>query len=376
MVALVLGGLLVAAPVAGAAEVDGGAASGFDPAGSVVVSRDERSTVYANPDGTFTTEMSAGPLNYLDGSGSWQAIDNRVVADPAQPGGLRNRANSWRVHFGTTSQGVVLDTGAGSLGLAPDGAAAVAPVAANDPDGSGVVWYPGAWPGADLRYRVLATGVKESVLIKDKSAGSRYGFSVRSGAAAKVLAGQGSDGTVLDVAADGSAVPADAGLASEVVIATPVVRLADGAPVEGSGARLSGSAGRLVLSVDPAWLASLPDSAFPVDLDPTLQKGWDTIHSFKSDGATCSGANCVGVQFGNARDGGDTYWRTVAHFPYESLFGQQVLSAKFLQAWEGGTKNGYTMAVYWASASSYAGARSSTHPTALYSGALGTAGRS
>lgn len=54
--------------------------------------------------------------------------------------------------------------------------------------------------------------------------------------------------------------------------------------------------------------------------------------SAKSDGYTCS---WCGLQFGDARDvisgvAQDRYWRSQAHYNYESLFGTQFVSAVFL----------------------------------------------
>ena len=124
--------------------------------------------------------------------------------------------------------------------------------------------------------------------------------------------------------------------------------------------------GQLTLSVDPAWLASLPASAFPINLDPSVFPTPDKSMSFKTDGFTCSNCN---IQFGNAVDGGNTFWRTVAHFPYESLFGDEILGAQFNTGWQGGTQNAYQMRVFWASSYSYAGAAG--HPAVLAVGQPG-----
>jgi hypothetical protein len=351
-----------------------GSVSGFDPARSLVVGRLAQETDYANPDGTYTAVLATHSVNFRSADGLWHPIDNRVQADAARPGGFVNRANSWRVHFGSAAEGVQVDTGAGSVAVSPDGtgsggiaAGAVTPSAT--PSGDGVV-YRDVWPGADLRYTVTGDAVKESVLIKDRAAGSSFAFALRSGAAADVRRRRGGDRTGLTVRPDGSAVPAGA-LGSAVRFAAPQVVRADGEQVAAAGARLAASAGRVVLSVDPAWLAAQPDSAFPVDLDPSIFVHPDTDRAYRSDGESCSGTACM-IQVGNSRDGGDTYWRTVAHFPYESLFGDHVLGASIGTGWQAGTLNAYTVHVYWASAYSYAGA---VRGSVLASGTPGTSGQ-
>jgi hypothetical protein len=41
--------------------------------------RTEQSRTLANPDGTFTTELSEGPINFKDDAGAWQPIDLSLV---------------------------------------------------------------------------------------------------------------------------------------------------------------------------------------------------------------------------------------------------------------------------------------------------------
>uniref|UniRef100_UPI0012DFD127 hypothetical protein n=1 Tax=Cellulomonas sp. URHD0024 TaxID=1302620 RepID=UPI0012DFD127 len=63
---------------------------GFDEVRSTVASRGEKSTVYANPDGTFTTMMTTEPANVQVADGSWQPISTQVVPDTGG-GGKVNR---------------------------------------------------------------------------------------------------------------------------------------------------------------------------------------------------------------------------------------------------------------------------------------------
>jgi hypothetical protein len=339
--------------------------AGYDPATSVAVSRTANETDYQNADGTMSAQLSGGPLNYQASDGAWHAIDNSVQPDPAQPGGYRNVANDWRVHFGATTQGVVVDTDDGSLGMTPIGASNLAPATTS----TSSVTYPDAWPNVDLTYKVTPEGVKESVLLKNRSAATHFSFAIRSGTAAEVLAERGADDTALTRQSDGSVTPAG-NLGDAVTLGAPTVLRADGAPVDGAGATLTATTGHTTLALDPTWLAAQPDSAFPINLDPDVQTGYTTIESFKNDGTTCSGSGCVGVQFGNSNEPvGARYWRTVAHFPYSSLFGDKVLDAKLGFAFEGGSHNAYPVHVHWASSYSYDGAAG--HPEIVLSASPG-----
>jgi RHS repeat-associated protein len=342
------------------------ASKGFDEKTSKLATRAARSNDYVNTDGTHTMVLSRQTVNFQTADGTWAPVDNRVQADPEQTGGLRNTANSWRVHFGTTAQGVALDTAAGSLAVTPVGAAQVSPAAVASGDGA---LYPNAWPGADLRYTARGDSVKESVMIKDRTAASSYVFAVRSGAKASVLARRGGDATPLTASADGSVALSDPA-AAKVAFEAPLVVRADGEPVSEAHAQLVATPGRVTLSIDPSWLAAQPDSAFPINLDPTLGVSDNSEYAYKSDGYSC--ASC-GIAFGNSRDSNvDRWWRSVVHYNYEQLFGTQVLSASFDVAYRSGTANSYGINAFWATAFSYAGARGSGVP--LAQGSLNSGG--
>lgn len=45
----------------------------------LISKRSEQSRTLASPDGSFSTEISEGPINYLDESGAWQPIDLSLI---------------------------------------------------------------------------------------------------------------------------------------------------------------------------------------------------------------------------------------------------------------------------------------------------------
>lgn len=100
------------------------ASNRFDPATSKVSSRAAKSTDYVNTDGSHTAVLSQDVVNFQAPDGSWQPVSNDVEADPLLPGGLRNKANGWRVHFGDTTRGVSLESAGGSVSMVPVGASA------------------------------------------------------------------------------------------------------------------------------------------------------------------------------------------------------------------------------------------------------------
>jgi hypothetical protein len=305
--------------------------------------RTERGTVFVNPDHTHTAVLSTSPVHFRDpgAGGAWSVIDTSVVADPGLPGWLRSKANAWTVSFGPLPAGIVVRTATAVQRFAPVGAGIVLPVAG---PGADQVTYPNAWPNADLMYQVQTWGVEENIVLKGRP--DRTSFFFTTGGAAY----------------DPSAGPAGglglkAGPAGSAVLAAPMVHGADGVPIEEAAPKLLplavAGAPAVQISVSPGWLASQPDSAFPITIDPTVMFGSGNMTAYKSDGYSCT--SC-GAKIGNSVSPGDTYWRSVGYFDYTSLFGDHILAATTnLSNRVAGTANGYPMNVWWASAYNYNG---------------------
>ena len=169
--------------------------AGFIGRTSTLEGQSATTNEYDNADGSHTLQTSDTTINYQNASGAWQPVDNRVVADPDQAGGLTNVANAWKVHFGSSGQGVAIDTSAGSVSVVPvGGATGVKPSVTST--GQGVL-YPNVWPNADVTYTVTGDSVKETVLIKSAAAGSTFVFRTKSGAKAQVLGGGGTRPSIL-----------------------------------------------------------------------------------------------------------------------------------------------------------------------------------
>lgn len=321
----------------------------FDPATAKVDSRASTSTDYVNADGSHTMVFSTVPVNFQDSSGVWRAVDNTLVADPDQAGGFVSKANSWKVHFGSLTQGVSVETTAGTVSVVAVGARLVAPVVSASGD---AVTYVDAWPSVDLTYTVTGDSVKESVILKSRQAQTSFVFGVHSGSRASVLKGNAPQES-LSAGADGS-LKLGGAVGSQVSLQAPMVLRADGEPVGDAHASLSTSGGAAVLSIDPLWVAAQPFTSFPLNLDPTLGVGASSTWSFKSDGYSCS--NC-GLNVGNSRDSNtDRYWRSLASFPIGQIAGAMVFDAEIGTSLISGTGNGYPMYVYAPNNYNYAGA--------------------
>jgi hypothetical protein len=76
---------LAAAPAPGALELPG--------------KRTATSNTFLNPDGSYTTEVAAQPVNYRDAAGAWQAIDTTLVQASDPNYAVQNAAGPFRAMF-------------------------------------------------------------------------------------------------------------------------------------------------------------------------------------------------------------------------------------------------------------------------------------
>jgi RHS repeat-associated protein len=280
--------------------------------------RTASSTTRRNTDGTVTTRNFGSPQFFQDGQGVWQPINLSLVRDddphdvgvktPESVVAFRTRANDWSARFAPTDfAGGMVRVGQGDtrIGFAPVGARAVEPSVVST-NGSQIVRYSDVWPGVDVEYAVTSYSVKENIVLKRPGAQDSVAF--------KVL---GSTPVADD--ADGFA------LGGGFSIAPPNIVLNGFGPVTEDGVvrqRLDGD--RLVVAVRDGYLRSLPESAFPVVIDPPVyrsrfgSRGGGNYVSFKSDGYVCNSATC-NVYAGSLQDSNYVWrsWRGAFFSPYD-----------------------------------------------------------
>ena len=335
----------------------------FDPATEITSARTATSQVSVAADGTHVLRLFAQP-HFFDTGKGFSPIDSTVAADPAHPGALVSKANSWQVSFAPLGEGgVTVVNGTKTMTFVPDGATDVAPVVGTGANAN-TVTYAGAWPGADLVYHVAAEAVKEEIVLHDNTRSS-FSFSVPD---SQLTPAAGAPGQAGALARTDQATGPNATMS----IAAPVVKTATGAWVDSAkpaqqavaattapGADQTAGTGTtsgtsqaavgtpaptgsdVKVSVDPAWLGSLTKKDFPVIIDPTVvmtggsSDGWA---SYRSNGTTSCGPYLATYCDPLVGSDGTSFWRTAIHFPYESYLsahpGAHVTNA-VLHLWNG-----------------------------------------
>jgi hypothetical protein len=223
-----------------------------------------------NPDGTYTTEYFADAVHFQDETGAWQPIE-AVPVESDEPGkAFETKRGPVMVRFSDSSVlgDLVTVTGGedsvryrASLPVSLDGFTLpndVAPVS----DGTHVS-YPGLYDGVDVRYTLLAGGVKEDIVLTAPGAPNRFAFVLDA------------PGLRADLQDDGSVTLSRGG---EVRFRIPAPFMVDSADEpDGDGARSNAVSYQLIevarikvliIEADQGWLDD-PARVYPVYVDPS-----------------------------------------------------------------------------------------------------------
>ena len=274
--------------------------------------------------GLLSTQLASESINYRDGEGAWQPVDNAVKDKKDKAGkaaGWTNGANRFTATFPTALTGA----GAGAVSVADaadparsislsvipetDVAAKAAAPAAPVVKGDEVSYSDAAGPGADVGYAVGGDGVKESITLEAAGALGADGavvFTLTPGA-----------GLTPTLGGDGSITVADAAGATAFVVPAPFMDDAKGAHSDDVAVALTpteGQAGVWTVTLTPnaTWLAEA-GRAFPVVVDPSIEYP-SPISSCSIRSAAPSTAACGGAQLPISADTNGTAERVLLRF--------------------------------------------------------------
>lgn len=306
---------------------------------SVVVEglSDEFSSTVVNPDGSFTTEVSAGQERFLGADGEWVEVDLSMVRRPDGTVGPEAHPLGLSLPGDAGAGGKFVDVARVSH---PGGGRELSwrlPVKGEPVLEGSSARYVDAWPGVDVVVDARRSGFEQTfVLTNAQSVGGLPGGDEVSWSipvVAKGLTGrQGAGGVVEFVDARGKVVST---VAAPVAF-DAVIGERSGVPVNTSPVRLSWAAtkgkgqGELRVSVDRGWVMD-PARVFPVTVDPTyaalsVKPSFDT-YVMKQYPTSTQGAADDELWVGT-HNGGTNVVRSFVNFPTSSLVGLQVMDAK------------------------------------------------
>ncbi|MFF3842796.1 LamG-like jellyroll fold domain-containing protein [Streptomyces sp. NPDC001930] len=250
------------------------APKGFDPKASSELpgKRTADARTFANPDGTFTTRYYNERVNFLGNDGTWKAVDTRLakssplVRNEEAPGaGWQAKSTEDKVYFSEFADAETFvrlgvdDTTA--IGYSIDGAAR----SQGRVDGSAIT-YPDVRPSADVELIAGSDSVKETLILKDKTAPTEWRFPLALKGLTAKLDGHGGVTFHDTTGRQQGWMPAGwmedskkAPHSDEGVISSGVTY----------GLAREGSRQVLVVTLDQKWL-SAPERVFPVKVDPSV----------------------------------------------------------------------------------------------------------
>jgi RHS repeat-associated protein len=294
------------------------------------------SDTFVSGDGNFTTHVYAQPVNYRDSRGAWRRIVSRFQRSGLDGYSLRSGANSFRVDLKSKAENGLLrfDPSSGApFTLSLHGAATVSAVR----DASELT-YPRVLPQTDLQYALLPQGVKESLVLHSKDAGSTFRFALRPTATnAKLTATRQKDGSFA-FSKDGAAQPEftlAAPIVRDSVVGKPLVRrkkngrrltfLPEAEPatpqVGASSMNVDANGDgtfTVTLSIDRSWLDS-PHRVFPVILDPTIDNEPDLLDGYWNTAAPSGTANMTDPELQVGQDGTGANFAAALQFNLSAL---------------------------------------------------------
>ena len=291
--------------------------------------RSAHASTYINNDGTRTTEYSVKQQNYQSGD-KWEKIDNSLepigstTSTPTllqtitgtqpkttPPTSFNARSGAMNLKMQSLNSGISYDVSGRKFTIKPDKAANIQPVNAHD----NTIIYKDAWQGIDLEYQPLGEMLKENIIVKNKSAASKYEFKV-------------SGAHFVDHPKHKGKLSVD-GMDDSYQFSDLTLSLNDRGQIESTHVtQQKTDQNTITISLDSAWLRSLPASSFPLTIDPSFGRldASNTDWMFKSDGYSCQGYTCW-LNAGTLYDNGWKHWRSYFQFPYPELAGKRILGA-------------------------------------------------
>jgi len=273
----------------------------------VVSARTETSTTWANPDGSLTTELSAGPIRFKR-NGAWVPVDVTLhraadgsVQPAAQPNGLRlsggggARPSSLRAAQQSGARDLVtLGQGGQQITLRWKGGLP-APVLKGN-----TATYRDAVPGADVVVEATRTGYEQYVDINQRPADDAWGYTLP-------LRTPGLSATQQP---DGGVKFTDTAGTVRAVMPAPVMWDANVDPVSGEHTHRAkvvlkvvpdsddSATTDLVFIPDPGFLAD-PATRYPVTVDPSTSALGNVFDTYVQQGETVDWSTDVELDMGN-----------------------------------------------------------------------------
>ncbi len=282
-----------------------------------VSQRTESTQTFANPDGTWSTEMATGPVRVQRENGSWVDIDTTLVQNAS--GEWAPRASAADVSFsdgGAEPFATMAPTEGSSFGLTwPE--PLPAPVVAGS-----TLTYSDVVPNGDLVVQALPGGFSHEIVLRQAPAEPvEYPIPLELDGLTLVEEANGTISVQTTAGNQVASAPAplmwdhEDGPAGEPEHVAPLTTTVDG----------TGADAELVLTPDMGMLTD-PDTQYPVTLDPTFNRQAYRDVWVQNADYTTGQVGSPELRVGTY-DGGTHKARSFIDFNTDTLVGKQILDA-------------------------------------------------
>jgi RHS repeat-associated protein len=281
--------------------------------------RDEFTRVYANPDGTWTSETASEPESVQDEGGVWHEVDTTLVQTDA----------GWAPTYAPTEM-VLSDGGNNTFASLTENGRVVdwrwpsdlpAPAVEGD-----TATYADALPGGDLVVTATSTGFTHNIVLRERPDGPvEFTIPVATHGADLVAGPAGS--LAVETQAGQTVAQAPQPLmwdSSEDIAGQPE----NVAPVDAAVGQNASGTPTLTLSPDDSFLAD-PDTVYPVVVDPSFTT-YPTGDVWVQNADYTSGQVSSQELRAGTYDGGGHKARSFMHFDTTKWNGKNVLSANLV----------------------------------------------
>ena len=295
------------------------------------------SKTFLNEDGTKTLDYSVIPKHYKKNN-QWVdlnptmsedtsfktskgLVDEPTFSNPfeSKPQSFKTKAGEFSSTLKPFNDGIEVQYKDKKFTITPEAARNVRPKSeiVNDHE---IITYKNAWPDVDVTYELVGNALKETLILKNKSAKSSFGYKV-------------SDGTTFVKHPTIKGALAIEGVNSDEFFIAPLsVNVNMRGIISDQRASWSIKDKFVTLELDNAWYKSLKNEDFPVAIDPSFYNDvggtYGNFIAYKSDGYSCNSQICD-PQAGLLNDAGYyKSWRTMFRIPFDQLQGgKKVLGA-------------------------------------------------
>lgn len=302
----------------------------FDPATATLIGRDESTDRYRDAAGKKWAVLHAVPTNVLDATtGRFEPLEESFTATADGIEATRHPLNVELASSGNDRSLMSLEHSGYTLDVSLSGAADV-PLRGNGSirRATSEIEYVDIFPDVDLAVQLDGATLTEQLRLAEAPAQApQWRWSYR----APGLTVAKNDFEDIEFSTP----------TGEVVFSIPSPVMWDSSGIEGESEDAVANVATkmvvtptgvdLILSPSLQWLSS-KDRVYPVHVDPSINPGQTSLHSYRSD----NGTRIDRAWVGNSRDGGDKYWRAIIKYDYSALAGKYVTYGQHQVAWADG----------------------------------------